>query len=63
MASFPDSHENPADVAPMLHEIATVGTAMAIAVTVIRGLMIFIAARSVRSTETAGKAPMTGGAE
>jgi len=40
---FLTAMENPADVAPMLHEMATIGGAMAITITVIWGIMIVIA--------------------
>jgi len=39
---------NPADVAPMLHEIATIGTAMAVFVTIVWGFMVVIADRKAK---------------
>ena len=60
---FLTAMNNPADVAPMLHEIATVGTAMAVTITVAWALMILVAELRVRSTERAGTAPAVGGAE
>ena len=35
--------ENPVNVAPMLHEMATIGIAMAITVTVVWGIMVLVA--------------------
>ncbi len=39
---FLTAMSNPADIAPMLHEMATFGTAMAIATTVIWGIIVLI---------------------
>ncbi|MEJ2740110.1 MAG: hypothetical protein P8105_09840 [Dehalococcoidia bacterium] len=39
---FLTAMENPADVAPMLHEIATIGVAMAVFVTLIWAIMILV---------------------
>ena len=40
---FLTAMENPADVAPMLHEMATFGSAMAITVTAVWGIMVLVA--------------------
>ena len=40
---------NPDDVAPMLHEVATIGTAMAIFVTFVWGIMVLIAERKAKA--------------
>jgi len=40
---FLTAMENPADIGPMLHEIATVGVAMAITVTAVWGIMVLVA--------------------
>jgi hypothetical protein len=45
---FLTAMENPANVAPMLHEIATVGVAMAVAVTIVWGIIVLIADRKAR---------------
>lgn len=39
---FLTAMQNPADMAPMLHEMSTVGVAMAVAVTVVWGIMIMV---------------------
>jgi hypothetical protein len=46
---FLTAMENPADVAPMLHEIATIGTGMAVFVTIIWLLIVTIADQKVRA--------------
>ena len=40
---FLTAMNNPDDIAPMLHEIATIGTSMAIFVTIVWGILAFIA--------------------
>lgn len=45
---------NPADLAEMLHEMATVGTTMALLVTAVWGVSMF-AAEKIRSRETYGE--------
>ncbi|MGQ9546682.1 MAG: hypothetical protein ACUVTR_05955 [Dehalococcoidia bacterium] len=53
---------NPADVAPMLHEMATVGVAMAITVTVVWGIMVLIAEQRVKAaTSKVKESPAKGG--
>ncbi|MFA6308873.1 MAG: hypothetical protein WC677_03905 [Clostridia bacterium] len=46
---FLTAMNNPADIAPMLHEIATVGTSMAVFVTLVWGTMVLIADRKVKA--------------
>jgi len=46
---FLTAMNNPADVAPMLHEVATIGTAMAIFVTFVWGIMVLIADRKAEA--------------
>lgn len=47
---FLTSMNNPEDIAPMLHEIATVGVSMAVFVTAIWGIMILVADRIYKRT-------------
>jgi len=54
--------ENPADVAPMLHEIATIGVAMAITVTVVWAIMILVAERRAKAVPKVKESPVSGGA-
>ena len=42
---FLTAMKNPAEIGPMLHEMATIGVAMAIAVTVVWGVMVLITER------------------
>jgi hypothetical protein len=60
---FLTAMKNPADVGPMLHEIATVGAAMAVVVTAVWALMVLVAELRVRSVDRAGTTPSVGGAE
>jgi hypothetical protein len=46
---FLTAMNNPADIAPMLHEIATVGVAMSLTVTLVWGIIVLIAEQKVRS--------------
>lgn len=52
---FLTAMNNPADVGPMLHEIATIGTAMAIFVTIIWGIMVLIIDRKARTFSSKAK--------
>ena len=45
---FLTAMENPANVAPMLHEMATIGAGMAITVTVVWAIIVMIAERKAR---------------
>lgn len=47
---FLTAMNNPEDIAPMLHEIATVGVTMAVLVTVIWGIMVFVEGRIYKRT-------------
>jgi hypothetical protein len=60
---FLTAMENPADISPMLHEIATVGVAMAVTVTAIWGIMILIAELKAKATPKVKTAPLSGGVE
>jgi hypothetical protein len=58
---FLTAMENPADVAPMLHEMATVGVAMAITVTVVWAIIVIIAELKAKSIPEAKGSPISGG--
>lgn len=58
---FLTAMENPSDVAPMLHEIATVGVAMALTVTVVWGIIVLIAELKAKAFSTVKEAPVSGG--
>ena len=60
---FLTAMKTPGDVAPMLHEIATVGVAMAVTVTAVWGLMILVVELKARATPETKVKPVTGGAE
>ena len=53
--------ENPADIAPMLHEMATVGVAMAITITVVWGVMVVVAELKARAIPEVKVKPISGG--
>jgi len=57
---FLTAMKNPADVGPMLHEIATVGTAMAVTVTAVWALMVLIVSLRVRAVGGTGTTPYSG---
>jgi hypothetical protein len=58
---FLTAMNNPGDIAPMLHEMATVGVAMAIAVTVVWAIIVMIAEFKARATPEAEAKPAGGG--
>jgi hypothetical protein len=58
---FLTAMNTPGDVAPMLHEIATVGVAMAVAVTAVWGIMILVAEIKAKSVLKVKTAPASGG--
>jgi hypothetical protein len=59
---FLTAMENPADISPMLHEMATFGGAMAITITVVWGIMILIAELKARAAVSKVKeSPASGG--
>ena len=60
---FLTAMENPTDVGPMLHEIATVGTAMAVMVTLVWALMVLVVELRGRSISRAGTTSTVGGIE
>jgi hypothetical protein len=59
---FLTAMNNPADVAPMLHEIATIGTGMAVFVTVVWVAMVIVAEAKSRTSSQVKTKPATGGA-
>jgi hypothetical protein len=59
---FLTAMKNPADIAPMLHEVATIGTAMAIFVTVVWLVMIAVADAKARSASAVKASPAGGNA-
>jgi hypothetical protein len=60
---FLTAMETPSEVGPMLHEMATFGVAMAIAVTVVWGIMILVMELKSRAAASKVKAsPAEGGA-
>jgi hypothetical protein len=59
---FLTAMENPANVAPMLHEMAVFGGAMAITITVVWGIMILIAELKAKATPEVKVSPVSGGA-
>jgi len=58
---FLTAMKNPADVGPMLHEIASVGVIMAITVTAVWALMVLVAELRVRSIDRAETDASAGG--
>ena len=60
---FLTAMENPADIGPMLHEIATVGVAMAVCVTAVWALMVLVVELRARSMNKAGTPYPVGGTE
>ena len=58
---FLTAMENPGDVAPMLHEIATVGVAMAVTVTIVWGIIVLIAEQKAKGLPEVKAAPAKGG--
>jgi hypothetical protein len=58
---FLTAMENPADVGPVLHEMATFGVAMAVCVTIVWGIMILIVEQRAKARISAKAAPAGGG--
>ncbi len=52
---------DPADVAPMLHEMATTGVAMAITVTAVWAIMVMVAELKAKAIPEAKVKPVSGG--
>ena len=59
---FLTAMENPADIAPMLHEMAIFGGAMAITITVVWGIMILVAELKDKVAPQIKESPASGGA-
>jgi len=59
---FLTAMENPADVAPMLHEMATVGVVMAVTVTAVWAIMVMVAELKAKAVPEA-KVKLIGGGE
>jgi hypothetical protein len=58
---FLTAMRNPADVAPMLHEVATVGVAMAVFVTIVWAIMVMVAELKAKAVPEAKVKPVSGG--
>lgn len=58
---FLTAMENPADVAPMLHEIATIGVAMAVTVTVVWGIIVLVAELKAKAIPRVVESTVSGG--
>lgn len=58
---FLTAMKNPADTSAMLHEIATVGVAMAVAVTAVWGIMILVAERKNKAVPRVNATPVSRG--
>jgi len=58
---FLTAMENPADVAPMLHEMATFGVAMAITVTVVWAILVMVAERRAKALPEVKEHAVSGG--
>jgi hypothetical protein len=59
---FLTAMSNPAEVAPMLHEMATIGVAMAVFVTIVWGIMVMVAELKAKAALPAKGHPASGGA-
>ncbi len=58
---FLTAMKNPADTSAMLHEIATVGVAMAVAVTAVWGIMILVTERKSKAVPRVNATPVNRG--
>lgn len=58
---FLTAMENPADVAPMLHEMATIGVAMAVFVTIIWAILVLIVDIKYRTSSAVAMSAVSGG--
>jgi len=58
---FLTAMNNPAEVAPMLHEMATIGVAMAVFVTIIWGIMVLVVELRAKAMPQAKVSPARGG--
>jgi hypothetical protein len=52
---------NPAEVAPMLHEMATIGVAMAVFVTIVWGIIVMVVELRTKAMPEAKVKPASGG--
>lgn len=58
---FLTAMSNPAEVSPMLHEIATIGVAMAVTISIIWGVMVLVSEFQSRTISETEQAPVVGG--
>lgn len=58
---FLTAMNNPDDIIPMLHEIATVGTSMAVFVTIVWAIMVFVAEQKAKHVPTKAQKTANGG--
>jgi hypothetical protein len=58
---FLTAMENPADVSPMLHEMATFGVAMAVTVTTVWAIIVLIAEIKAKAAPEVKRIPVSGG--
>lgn len=58
---FLTAMENSANIGPMLHEMATVGVAMAVTVTVVWAIIVAVIERKVKAMPEAKVKPVSGG--
>jgi len=58
---FLTAMRNPAEVAPMLHEMATIGVAMAVFVTIIWGIVVLVVELRAKAMPEAKTSPASGG--
>jgi hypothetical protein len=59
---FLTAMENPADIAPMLHEMATIGVAMAVFVTIVWAIIVMVVELKAKAVPEAKVNPVGGGA-
>ncbi len=60
---FLTAMKSPAETATMLHEMATFGTAMAVVITVVWGIMVLVAELKAKTASRVKAVPVAGGAE
>jgi hypothetical protein len=60
---FLTAMQNPADMTTMLHEMATFGTAMAVTITIIWGIILLVAELKAKATPVVKAKTAMGGAE
>jgi hypothetical protein len=59
---FLTAMKNPGDIAPMLHEMATFGVAMALTVTAVWGIMVLVTSLKAKAILKLKESPVGGGA-